>query len=99
MTSAQQGHCAADTHVLCACHAVSGSGAWTCQENGFDKSKCPGAGVQTVFVALGEKCGYTQDNKQYACGKSLLSGSNLSHTSTTCPATRIMVTKSLCHGD
>jgi hypothetical protein len=44
------------------------SGTYTCQENSFDRSMCPGAGVQTVFVALGERCGYMQDNKQYACG-------------------------------
>jgi hypothetical protein len=43
--------------------------AWTCQQPNFDKSKCASTTTPVVtFVNLGQKCGYVQDNKQYACG-------------------------------
>jgi hypothetical protein len=44
------------------------TGAYTCQEPSFDKSKCSNSAPVTTFVNLGQKCGYVQDNKQYACG-------------------------------
>jgi hypothetical protein len=53
------------------------SNKYTCQEPSFDKSKCAGQTTPvTTFVALGQKCGYVQDNKSYACGGNHVSCQN-----------------------
>jgi hypothetical protein len=56
------------------------SNAWTCQEPNFDKSQCSSGGSSgtavLTFVNLGQRCGYTQDNKQYVCGGNHVSCTN-----------------------
>lgn len=48
------------------CPVAGKPDTYVCKNSSFDYSKCANVGPQTVFVNLGEKCGYTKDNKTYA---------------------------------